>query len=143
MEARVAAALGAQFGWQVARAATHSPQQLAGIDLIVDDGKAPPRTIDVKFDRTSPNTGNVFIEFKRVIYGQSRPSGIMASSADAWAFVVLPDCYIVRADDIRGSIHVFKRHFRVAPNQDWPSTGFGFLVPVRVIEKMAILKIVV
>jgi hypothetical protein len=54
-------------------------------------------TVEVKLDRHAPRTGTVAVE----VESHGRPSGIVTSTADLWAFVCGESAIIVRAAALR------------------------------------------
>lgn len=72
-------------GAKVLENPARSKKGLIGWDLAVELGEKK-FTVEVKFDQMEAATGNVAVEYFNT--KQARPSGILATKSDLWAFVL-------------------------------------------------------
>ena len=92
-------------------------------DIIVPE---VDKTIEVKSDRRTKETGNLFIECE----SRGKPSGISTTKADVWLYYIEPKDFkqvkIVRTDVLKKLIKDNK--FRKVKGGD-NNTSWGYLIP--------------
>ena len=82
-------------------------------------------TIEVKYDRKTRQTGNVYIEYE----SRNKPSGIRTTQADYWTYFVHDDeCFTISVDRLKEKITKLKP--RRVPGGD-SNTSMGFLVKLK------------
>ena len=101
---------------------------------IIESLTAGSASIEVKTDAQVARTGNVYIEYECLRGGKYVPSGIAATKADLWAFV-LPASVLIVAP-VTSVRDVARRHFRrrvECLRGDHPTRGV--IVPVGLFVK--------
>ena len=81
--------------------------------------------IEVKFDRMTRKTGNVYIEFE----SRNKPSGIRTTEADYWVYFTHDEeCFVLSVDRLKQKLVNLEP--RIVPGGD-SNTSKGFLVKLK------------
>ncbi len=81
--------------------------------------------IEVKFDRKTRETGNVYIEFE----SRGKPSGIRTTEADYWVYFTHDEeCFVISVERLKAKL--VNKSPRVIPGGD-SNTSKGFLMRLK------------